>query len=143
LINPLIISRIVNRWLIAPLLSLKPLTLKISKPNAMRTTILRKTLQTSIAILLGVSVCQGWAQNGQAPYGNNPLAGQYAQINGINLYFETYGKGEPLVMFHGNGGSIEAFKSKYHFSKNTTGLSQSTADYKANPEVRPTRFHTK
>jgi pimeloyl-ACP methyl ester carboxylesterase len=81
----------------------------------MRTTILRKTLQTSIAILLGVSVCQGWAQNGQAPYGNNPLAGQYAQINGINLYFETYGKGEPLVMFHGNGGSIEAFKKQIPF----------------------------
>ncbi len=48
-------------------------------------------------------------------YGNNPLAGHYAPVNGINLYYETYGKGKPLVMLHGNGGSIEAFKYQIQF----------------------------
>lgn len=44
------------------------------------------------------------AQN--IPYGNNPKAGKYAHVNGINLYYEIYGSGPPLVLLHGNGGSI-------------------------------------
>lgn len=48
-------------------------------------------------------------------YGNNPAAGKYAPINGIKLYYETYGKGEPLLMFHGNGGNITAFEKQIPF----------------------------
>jgi pimeloyl-ACP methyl ester carboxylesterase len=55
------------------------------------------------------------AQSGTIDYGNNPNAGQYAPINGINLYYETYGSGEPLIMLHGNGGSINAFSSQILF----------------------------
>lgn len=40
------------------------------------------------------------------PYGNNPVVGKYAAVNGINLYYEIYGSGSPLVLLHGNGGSI-------------------------------------
>jgi len=54
------------------------------------------------------------------PYGNNPAVGKYAQVNGIKMYYETYGEGAPMVLVHGNGGSvasmanqIEYFKSKY------------------------------
>jgi pimeloyl-ACP methyl ester carboxylesterase len=54
------------------------------------------------------------------PYGNNPIAGKYLKINGITLYYETYGDGEPLLLIHGNGGSIinmgyqiEYFSTKY------------------------------
>jgi len=54
------------------------------------------------------------------PYGNNPAAGKYAQVNGIKMYYETYGEGMPMVLIHGNGGSVasmanqvEYFKSKY------------------------------
>src|SRR5882762_2448073 len=43
------------------------------------------------------------------PYGNNPGAGKYYSVNGIKLYCETYGTGRPLLMIHGNGGSISAF----------------------------------
>jgi len=39
-------------------------------------------------------------------YGNNPAAGNYLSTRGIKLYYETYGKGEPLLLIHGNGGSI-------------------------------------
>jgi pimeloyl-ACP methyl ester carboxylesterase len=35
--------------------------------------------------------------------------GQYAQVNGINLYFETYGTGQPLILLHGGLGSGEMF----------------------------------
>jgi len=39
-------------------------------------------------------------------YGNNPSAGAYLDVNGIRLYYETYGSGQPLLLLHGNGGSI-------------------------------------
>ncbi len=35
--------------------------------------------------------------------------GKYALVNGINLYYETYGTGQPLVLLHGGVGSIEMF----------------------------------
>ena len=40
------------------------------------------------------------------PYGNNAPAGDTADINGIKLYYETYGSGAPLLVIHGNGGNI-------------------------------------
>jgi len=46
----------------------------------------------------------------QIPYGNNPQAGQFASIRGFQMYYETYGKGEPLLFIHGNNGSIQDFK---------------------------------
>ena len=48
-------------------------------------------------------------------YGNNPQAGHYAPVHGINIYYETYGSGEPLLLLHGNGGSIEAFRYQIPF----------------------------
>jgi pimeloyl-ACP methyl ester carboxylesterase len=35
--------------------------------------------------------------------------GQYAEVNGINLYYETHGTGRPLVLLHGGLGSGEMF----------------------------------
>jgi pimeloyl-ACP methyl ester carboxylesterase len=35
--------------------------------------------------------------------------GQYAAVNGINLYFETHGTGQPLILLHGGLGSGEMF----------------------------------
>ena len=36
-------------------------------------------------------------------------AGRYADVNGINLYYETHGTGRPLVLLHGGLGSGEMF----------------------------------
>src|SRR5438270_820983 len=36
--------------------------------------------------------------------------GQYADVNGINLYFETHGAGRPLILLHGGLGSGEMFE---------------------------------
>jgi pimeloyl-ACP methyl ester carboxylesterase len=36
-------------------------------------------------------------------------AGQYAEVNGISLYFETHGTGRPLILLHGGLGSGEMF----------------------------------
>jgi pimeloyl-ACP methyl ester carboxylesterase len=53
-------------------------------------------------------------------YGNNPQAGSYYDNNGVKVYYEVYGEGKPLVILHGNGGSIggraafiEEFSKKY------------------------------
>lgn len=57
-----------------------------------------------------------FAQQTATPkYGNNSSVGHYIQVNGVTLYYEIYGKGEPLLMIHGNGGSIEAFSKQIPF----------------------------
>ena len=33
----------------------------------------------------------------------------YAPVNGLKLYYEVHGNGEPLVLLHGGLGSIEMF----------------------------------
>lgn len=43
------------------------------------------------------------------PYGNNPQAGHYVQAKDAKLYYEVYGKGQPIVLLHGGlfGSTIE------------------------------------
>lgn len=41
--------------------------------------------------------------------GKNEQAGKYVNTRGFNMYYETYGSGEPLLIIHGNGGSINNF----------------------------------
>ncbi|WP_432987641.1 alpha/beta fold hydrolase [Dactylosporangium sp. CA-233914] len=36
-------------------------------------------------------------------------SGQYAEVNGINLYYETHGGGRPMILLHGGLGSGEMF----------------------------------
>lgn len=48
--------------------------------------------------------------SGLVPYGTNRPAGHYQLANGVKLYYETYGQGEPLLLLHGNGESINSFR---------------------------------
>ncbi|MBK8513489.1 MAG: alpha/beta hydrolase [Saprospiraceae bacterium] len=41
-------------------------------------------------------------------YGNNPEAGKYFDHDGTKIYYEIYGTGRPLILIHGNGGSIRS-----------------------------------
>ena len=66
-------------------------------------------------VILIVTITSVYAQTENVNYGSNQLAGHYAQVNGIQLYYETYGSGEPLIMLHGNGGSINAFSKQIPF----------------------------
>jgi hypothetical protein len=51
-------------------------------------------------------------------YGNNPGHGKYINHRGFKMYYEVYGKGEPLLIIHGNGGSINNFEHQIpYFSK--------------------------
>lgn len=52
---------------------------------------------------------------GQVPFGQNSQVGKYASIRGFNMYYETYGKGAPLLIIHGNSGSIADFTNQIPF----------------------------
>ena len=50
-------------------------------------------------------------------YGDNKEAGNYKKINGINLYYEIYGTGKPLIFLHGSGGSIRGASGRIEYFK--------------------------
>lgn len=45
-------------------------------------------------------------------FGRNDALGKFVNVRGFNMYYEIYGQGEPLLMIHGNGGSIESFSNQ-------------------------------
>jgi pimeloyl-ACP methyl ester carboxylesterase len=52
------------------------------------------------------------------PYGNNKTTGKYYDIRGFKMYCEVYGQGQPVLIIHGNGGSIGNFVHQIpYFSK--------------------------
>ena len=55
---------------------------------------------------------------GKPMYGDNAKVGKYVNTRGIKMYYETYGAGKPLLIIHGNGGSIKDFSKQIpYFSK--------------------------
>ncbi len=51
-------------------------------------------------------------------FGKNDKVGKYVKTRGFNMYYETYGAGQPLLIIHGNGGSISNFLYQIpYFSK--------------------------
>jgi pimeloyl-ACP methyl ester carboxylesterase len=58
------------------------------------------------------------AKNPAVPYGHSKTAGKYYDIRGFKMYVEIYGQGKPLLIIHGNGGSINNFVYQIpYFSK--------------------------
>jgi pimeloyl-ACP methyl ester carboxylesterase len=69
------------------------------------------------SILLAVLLLP-WAANAQSAviaYGKNTKVGKYVEIRGFDMYYETYGAGQPLLIIHGNGGSIADFSFQIPF----------------------------
>jgi pimeloyl-ACP methyl ester carboxylesterase len=69
-----------------------------------------KTLFRSLTILLLLLLTT--AAECQTNYGSNERVGKYADVNGIKVYYEIYGAGEPLLLLHGNSGSMESFSQQ-------------------------------
>ncbi len=65
-----------------------------------------------VSQFLSVSVL---CQTSNIPYGNNPAVGKYYTVRGIKMYTEVYGEGKPLLLIHGNGGDMSAFKNNIPF----------------------------
>jgi len=70
--------------------------------------------------------------------GDNEQKGNVAAVNGVKIYYEIYGSGEPLLLLHGNQQAIGVFKdqvaefSKYYkvIAVDTRGQGKSTSDEK-------------
>ncbi len=81
---------------------------------------MRNRVSLIIIFLFTIGICEA-----QYPpvfknsvYGNNPDAGHYINIRGFKMYYEVYGKGEPMLMIHGNAGSINNLSGQIeYFSK--------------------------
>jgi pimeloyl-ACP methyl ester carboxylesterase len=41
--------------------------------------------------------------------------GQFQSINGVNIYFEQYGEGTPVLLIHDNNGSVKSFDQQINF----------------------------
>ncbi|WP_168732728.1 alpha/beta fold hydrolase [Flavobacterium supellecticarium] len=68
--------------------------------------------------------------------GSNTELGKYMDVNGVKLYYEVYGKREPLLLLHGNNSSmgsfnkqLEALSKKYMvIGLDSRGQGKSTSD---------------
>ncbi len=69
----------------------------------------RLTLLLLSFICIGQLLAQETKPEAKIPYGNNKEAGKYYDIRGFKMYCEVYGQGAPLLIIHGNGGSINNF----------------------------------
>lgn len=56
-----------------------------------------------LILVLVVSFAQGCASAKK----HSESDGQYASVNGLKLYYEIHGQGEPLVLLHGGGSTIQ------------------------------------
>jgi pimeloyl-ACP methyl ester carboxylesterase len=62
-------------------------------------------------------------------YGANAAAGRTFVHDGVRLYFEVYGAGEPLLIVHGNGGSIADMAAQIaHFRKRYQVIAMDSRD---------------
>jgi pimeloyl-ACP methyl ester carboxylesterase len=63
------------------------------------------------------------------PYGHNPAAGRTFTHDGVKLYYEVYGTGEPVLLVHGNGGSIADLAAQIdHFRKRHQVIAMDSRD---------------
>jgi len=62
-------------------------------------------------------------------FGKNAEVGRYLNTRGFKMYYEVYGQGEPLLIIHGNGGSINnfVFQIPYFMKKYKVILADSRA----------------
>src|SRR6266567_3288435 len=63
--------------------------------------------------------------------------GQYAEVNGINLYYETHGSGRPLILLHGGLGSGEMLAQQGQVSAAAADFMRDTPMYQVYQRVAP------
>ena len=79
-------------------------------------TTISKNLLAFLIVILTIHILHGQTHY-SIKYGDNKEAGHYKKINGINIYYEIYGEGKPLIFLHGNGGSIRGASSRIEYFK--------------------------
>jgi len=78
-----------------------------------------RKLYAPVALALVLLLCPARGQSQDCPspiaYGQNTDAGHVALVNGIRMYYETYGRGPVLLLIHGNGGSIYGMRCQISY----------------------------
>ncbi len=63
------------------------------------------------------------------PYGANKAVGRTFVHDGVTFYYEVYGAGEPLLMVHGNGGSLGMLAAQIdHFKASRMVIAMDSRD---------------
>lgn len=69
-----------------------------------------------LLVILGFYSCKVSLDDDlKVSYGDNAAKGKYFEIRGFKMYTETYGEGQPLLLIHGNGGSMKHFIGQIPF----------------------------
>ena len=75
-------------------------------------SISRFVASAAVLALIGCNSPSAERPAGSLNYGSNPAAGETVVLGGNRFYYETYGHGTPILLIHGNGGSIVSFKEQ-------------------------------
>jgi pimeloyl-ACP methyl ester carboxylesterase len=67
---------------------------------------MKRSIVVFLLICFVAMAALGQTKTKRIKYGSNPAAGKTFTHGGVKLYYEVYGRGEPLLVVHGNGGSI-------------------------------------
>lgn len=77
---------------------------------------MKQYLTAGLLMFVGITmVLNSQSQEKKIVYGQNKEAGKFYDIRGIKMYCEIYGQGQPLLLIHGNGGSIADFSNQIPF----------------------------
>ena len=92
----------------------------ISAPrNHIKSSQMKNIYKTAIAfffLLTAITIANGQVTY-STNYGDNKEAGHFKRINGIDMYYEIYGEGKPLIFLHGNGGAVRSSRAKIEYFK--------------------------
>jgi pimeloyl-ACP methyl ester carboxylesterase len=95
---------------------------------------MNRSLVVVLLVLAAPGVALGQARPARSPkaivnYGSNPAAGATFTHDGVTLYYEVYGTGEPVLIAHGNGGSIADVAAQIdHFRKSYRVIAMDSRD---------------
>ncbi len=91
-----------------------------------------KNLTIFVLLLMslpGIVQAQSKTPKSTVRYGANPAVGRTFIHDGIKFYYEVYGVGEPLLVVHGNGGSIADLSAQIaHFRKRYKVIAMDSRD---------------
>ncbi|HMF60894.1 MAG TPA: hypothetical protein VK595_11010 [Vicinamibacterales bacterium] len=65
-------------------------------------------MRTLMAVIVAAGMTLAAPAPASAETGTAPKTG-YAKVNGLNLYYEIHGSGEPMVLLHGGLGASGMF----------------------------------
>lgn len=79
--------------------------------------------------LTGASAAEAAKAPAPVPYGANKAVGRTFIHDGVTFYYEVYGAGEPLLMVHGNGGSLGMLAAQIdHFKASRMVIAMDSRD---------------